>query len=437
MAQRKRRGFTIIELVIVIAVIAILAGVLIPTFVSVIKKANLSNDKSMVKNINTALAAEVIPQSKFDNAGDAINALYKAGWNMGKLETYSQGFHYAYSLENNRMYLVDDTNAVIYPEESAVQASSLWYLWKNTAVDKVQGATKYVSLVNITDGGYFGTHFAEGTYQIDLADHYINYTGTALTGVTVFNGVFIASATKSDTEDIIQLGVITKSDITNGTKDNVTVIENKVYDCREKTAMSGVSNVKFVNCFFYNCNDEGTRLSNRTFENCTFIDATSYIFNLQGNDVYDGYLTVKDCKFINCARVFNMVIGVRGQTVDGTITVDGNTFYGVTENKRSTCQFNIQIVDSSYENADIHYLDITFSNNKYVECASTQAGLFTIYDNLQKDGVKADHITFVNNTFASDIDNSKIFVNDDGKANSDVTGGYNSAFKDALYAKIK
>ena len=38
----KKRGFTIIELVIVIAVIAILAGVLIPTFSSVIEKAQKS-----------------------------------------------------------------------------------------------------------------------------------------------------------------------------------------------------------------------------------------------------------------------------------------------------------------------------------------------------------------------------------------------------------
>ena len=36
--NKKKRGFTIIELVIVIAVIAILAGVLIPTFSSVIER---------------------------------------------------------------------------------------------------------------------------------------------------------------------------------------------------------------------------------------------------------------------------------------------------------------------------------------------------------------------------------------------------------------
>ena len=39
MKNSKKRGFTIVELVIVIAVIAILASILIPTFTSIIQKA--------------------------------------------------------------------------------------------------------------------------------------------------------------------------------------------------------------------------------------------------------------------------------------------------------------------------------------------------------------------------------------------------------------
>lgn len=41
--KNNKKGFTIVELVIVIAVIAILAAVLIPTFSSVINKANQSS----------------------------------------------------------------------------------------------------------------------------------------------------------------------------------------------------------------------------------------------------------------------------------------------------------------------------------------------------------------------------------------------------------
>lgn len=51
-----RRAFTITELVIVIAVIAILAAILIPTFSNVIESANKSHDEQFVKEINIALS---------------------------------------------------------------------------------------------------------------------------------------------------------------------------------------------------------------------------------------------------------------------------------------------------------------------------------------------------------------------------------------------
>ena len=55
--NKTRRAFTITELVIVIAVIAILAAVLIPTLSSVIKNSKKSHDEQYVKEINVALSA--------------------------------------------------------------------------------------------------------------------------------------------------------------------------------------------------------------------------------------------------------------------------------------------------------------------------------------------------------------------------------------------
>ena len=50
MKKTNRKGFTIVELVIVIAVIAILAAVLIPTFAGITKKANESKALQEAKN---------------------------------------------------------------------------------------------------------------------------------------------------------------------------------------------------------------------------------------------------------------------------------------------------------------------------------------------------------------------------------------------------
>ena len=54
--KKQNKGFTIVELVIVIAVIAILSAVLIPTFAGLINKANISANKTLARNLNTSLA---------------------------------------------------------------------------------------------------------------------------------------------------------------------------------------------------------------------------------------------------------------------------------------------------------------------------------------------------------------------------------------------
>ena len=53
--MKNRKGFTIVELVIVIAVIAILAAVLIPTFTTVTANARASAALSQAKNAQTAV----------------------------------------------------------------------------------------------------------------------------------------------------------------------------------------------------------------------------------------------------------------------------------------------------------------------------------------------------------------------------------------------
>ena len=68
MKRNNKKGFTIVELVIVIAVIAILAGVLIPTFAGIVKKANNSSIQQETRAALTVILAE--ENGQLDSAAD-------------------------------------------------------------------------------------------------------------------------------------------------------------------------------------------------------------------------------------------------------------------------------------------------------------------------------------------------------------------------------
>lgn len=63
MKKTNKKGFTLVELVIVIAVIAILAGVMIATFSNVVAKANASADLQEIKSMLNAQYYDFIAEN--------------------------------------------------------------------------------------------------------------------------------------------------------------------------------------------------------------------------------------------------------------------------------------------------------------------------------------------------------------------------------------
>ena len=88
MKKNNRKGFTIVELVIVIAVIAILAGVLIPTFAGIVEKANQS---ARAQEAAAALKAVlVVEDGAFDTDEYTYTFVIKDGDDVYKYE-YANG----------------------------------------------------------------------------------------------------------------------------------------------------------------------------------------------------------------------------------------------------------------------------------------------------------------------------------------------------------
>lgn len=99
--KSNKKGFTIVELVIVIAVIAILAGVLIPTFSGVVEKSNAS-------------AALQTARSTLTNALNMSSTATLTGEDTNGYHTYILDGRYAFGYSGNELIAVD------YPAQNSI-----------------------------------------------------------------------------------------------------------------------------------------------------------------------------------------------------------------------------------------------------------------------------------------------------------------------------
>ena len=117
MKRTNKKGFTIVELVIVIAVIAILAAVLIPNISRLVKKANESSDIQAVRNMNTFLAAEGAT-GDIKSILDVYDLFVDSGYNVKSYSPLYSGRHFYYDKQYNQiLYVETESGKVLFPEE--------------------------------------------------------------------------------------------------------------------------------------------------------------------------------------------------------------------------------------------------------------------------------------------------------------------------------
>ena len=133
--KKSKKGFTIVELVIVIAVVAILAAVLVPTFAGLIKKAQISNDQTLVRNLNTSLAISS------EGGGTSNPTMYETledmreqGYNVDKLTPTHNKNDIVWDSVRNQFVLVMENNeyytGTSFDDYSNVDKTTLWKVYK-------------------------------------------------------------------------------------------------------------------------------------------------------------------------------------------------------------------------------------------------------------------------------------------------------------------
>ena len=123
MKRNNTKGFTIVELVIVIAVIAILAGVLIPTFAGIVAKANKSAVEQETRAALTVILAE--ENGQMDSAAE-----YFFYYNDDGDISY-----FKYNHTEGKLEEADATATNVVNKELALDANDvIWYANDNAAV---------------------------------------------------------------------------------------------------------------------------------------------------------------------------------------------------------------------------------------------------------------------------------------------------------------
>ena len=204
MKKLNRKGCTIVELVIVIAVIAILAAVLIPTMSNLIKTAQTSADVTLVKNVNLILATERATEGKNATMQEALDDALEGGYDVKKLTPTNSDNHILWDQESDNFVLfangkynnvgadVDVENLVDYKlwqisETTDGAIRSIYYIGDETEVT-VNGVgfdagTSSVATVNYTNttgepkNVVIRTNSANTNLNIDAATDTVNHYG--------------------------------------------------------------------------------------------------------------------------------------------------------------------------------------------------------------------------------------------------------------------
>lgn len=165
----KKKGFTLLELVIVVAVIAVLSAILIPTIGCFVEEAKETSDMTTVKTLNTVLVRNEAENGKPSSYSEVLDIVSENGYRLEKLTSLSTG-HILWDSKNNRFLLKDKDGNDIY-RDNTTTASDNVDLWK-IVTSETGFSSDYSNYLAVGDYGRFENNgVLEFSTGFDIGDN--------------------------------------------------------------------------------------------------------------------------------------------------------------------------------------------------------------------------------------------------------------------------
>ena len=380
MKKMNKKGFTIVELVIVIAVIAILAAVLIPTFISLVDKANRSADQQAVRQMNTALAIDgaVVPTDIFK----LHEVLSELGMTSEDYHPLTKDTYFFWDSDLNRVLHVDKDYKVIAPAEYAgqtyVAGTSNWYSLSleiaAVAPENFNGNANTVTVSTGSEMQYVLNALAEGKVGKGTETYTVNLDGT----IDMMGAAFELPNFKENANYNIA--------ITGGTIKNATAVDyaqeaisdkagqDGVYYCALIPSVSNGNTVTLKDIVIENMSVKNTNASNVAF----------LIGSVQGKTAVANLanITIKNSTIIG-HRNTGALVGLVG--TNGTLNISGKIELNNVDVKTVGGRSGM-LIGYGYANVNVDpATDITLTDCSYgiYECAQN-TGSETVYNEDKK-----------------------------------------------------
>ena len=207
--KKLKKGFTLVELVIVIAVIAVLAAVLIPTFSGIVQKSKVTADIQTCEAINTVIATA-------DSMDEVVAEMEANDIPVSKLTATAANHKFLWDETSKQMVLMNGKFEVV--NETTTFDATTAKLWQ---------PVKKGSDVALTDKfvlNYYLTQDTNTNFNITTLSHLdtgshkitgdVQLASTTSGGTAYLSGQFLGDVTiNTPNADVVQSGTITNLDV--------------------------------------------------------------------------------------------------------------------------------------------------------------------------------------------------------------------------------